>query len=206
MSEHIRPAVVMLVLFTLLTGLAYPLAVTGIAQVALPGPSNGSLVKRDGAIVGSNLIGQSFTTERYFHARPSATSAPDPKDDTKTIDAPYNAANSSGSNLGPISQKLLDRVKADTEALKQDSGLTVVPADAVTASGSGLDPHISPAFAKAQAARVAKARNLPEGRVLDLIARTAEHPVLGLVGEERVNVLSLNLALDQLASGALSSR
>lgn len=206
MSEHLRPAVVMLALFTVLTGLAYPLAVTGIAQLALPSLANGSLVARDGTIAGSSLIGQAFTTERYFHGRPSATSAQDPKDDTKTIDAPYNAANSSGSNLGPISQKLLDHIKADTIALKTESGLTVVPADAVTASGSGLDPHISPAYAKAQVARIAKARSLPQERLLDLIAQIAEHPVLGLIGEARVNVFNLNLALDKLAADALSSR
>lgn len=206
MSEHIRPAVVMLVLFTLLTGLAYPLAITGVAQLALPGAASGSLIMRDGSVVGSALIGQPFTSARYFHGRPSATSAPDPADDSKTVDAPYNAANSAGSNLGPTSQKLLDRVEADVGALKQESGLTFIPADAVTTSGSGLDPHISPAFAQAQAGRIAKARSLPVERLTELVNSIAEHPARGLVGEDRVNVLRLNMALDQLASGALSSR
>jgi potassium-transporting ATPase KdpC subunit len=205
MIEHLRPAVVMLLLFTLLTGLAYPLAVTGIAQVALYHPANGSLISKDGQVIGSALIGQSFVSDRYFHGRPSATSAPDPKDDTKTIDAPYNAANSSGSNLGPLSVKLIDRVKAGATALKAESGLEVIPADAVTTSGSGLDPHISPAFAKAQVARVANARRLPEDTVRSLVARLTEQPRFGFVGEERINVLALNMALDTMAPVTLSS-
>ena len=200
MITHIRPAVVMLLLFTVLTGLIYPLAITGIAQIALPQQANGTTLMRDGKIVGSTLIGQSFATQKYFHGRPSATSAPDPKDDTKTIDAPYNAANSSGSNLGPISKKLLERVKGDADVLKAESGLTTVPADSVTTSASGLDPHISPGFAKAQARRIAKARNLTEDHIRGLIAEMTERPTFGLVGEERVNVLLLNLALDRLSS------
>ena len=201
MLIHIRPAIVLLGLFTILTGLVYPLAVTGLAQLALPRQANGSLIESGGKVVGSALIGQNFTSDKYVHGRPSATSAPDPKDDTKTVDAPYNAANSSGSNLGPLSKKLLDRVKADTDVLKAESGLATVPPDAVTTSASGLDPHISPAFAKAQAARVAKARNLTEDRVRGLIAEMTELPVLGLVSEPSVNVLLLNLALDRLSSG-----
>ena len=201
MLIHVRPAIALLVLFTILTGLVYPLGITGLAQLALPRQANGSLIESGGKVVGSALIGQNFTADKYVHGRPSATSAPDPKDDTKTVDAPYNAANSSGSNLGPLSKKLLDRVKADADALRAESGLASVPPDAVTTSASGLDPHISPAFAKAQAARVAKARNLTEDRVRGLIAEMTELPVLGLVGEPRVNVLLLNLALDRLSSG-----
>lgn len=200
MIAHTRPAVVMLLLFTVLTGLIYPLAVTGLAQLALPKQANGSMIERDGMVLGSALIGQAFAADKYFHGRPSATSAPDPKDDTKTIDAPYNAANSTGSNLGPISKKLLERVKGDADALKAESGLATVPADSVTTSASGLDPHISAGFAKAQAARIAKVRGLTEDRVRGLIAEMTEHASVGLVGEERVNVLLLNLALDRLSS------
>ena len=200
MLTHIRPALVLLALFSVLTGIVYPLAVTGLAQLALPRQANGSVIEKDGKVVGSALMGQAFAAGKYFHGRPSATSAPDPKDDTKTIDVPYNAANSSGSNLGPVSKKLLDRVKADADALKAESGLATVPADSVTTSASGLDPHISPAFAKAQAGRVAKARNLTEDRVRGLIIEMTEHPAFNLVGEERVNVLLLNLAIDRLSS------
>lgn len=198
MLTHIRPAVVMLMLFTGLTGVAYPLLVTGIAQGVAPFQANGSLITKDGKVVGSELIGQQVGSDRYFHGRPSATSAPDPKDDTKTIDAPYNAANSSGSNLGPTSKKLVDRVKADVDALKAETGAASVSADSITTSASGLDPHISPAFAKLQAGRVAKARNLSEDKVRGLIAQMIELPSLGFIGEPRVNVLVLNLALDRL--------
>ena len=201
MLQHLRPALVLLALFTLLTGLAYPFALLGIAA-ALPGPANGSLVKNaDGLVVGSSLIGQNFTKDIYFHSRPSATSATDPNDATKTIDAPYNADNSSGSNLGPTSAKLVDRVKGDIEALRKGDGLTgPVPADAVTTSGSGLDPDISPAYAKAQVARVAKARNVPEAQVAALVEANTAGRLFGILGEPRVNVLALNLALD--GSGA----
>ena len=195
MFAHLRPAIVMIVLFTLLTGLAYPLAITGFAQAALSGRANGSLVTRDGAIIGSALIGQSFTSDRYFHGRPSATSAPDPQDASKTVDAPYNAANSSGSNLGPTSQKLLDRIKASVADLGGKPGV-LVPADAVTTSASGLDPDISPAFAAMQAARVATARGLAVEQIEQLVSQATERPTLGLFGESRVNVLRLNLALD----------
>jgi len=196
MLTHVRPAIVMLTVFTVITGVAYPLLVTGIAQIAAPYQANGSLVQKDGKTVGSVLIGQAFSNDRYFQPRPSATSGPDSKDETKTTDVPYNAANSSGSNLGPTSKKLVDRVKADVDAIKAATGATVVPADAVTTSASGLDPHISPAFAKLQAARVAKARNMPEDRVRGLIAERTETPSFGFIGEPRVNVLQLNLALD----------
>ena len=200
MLHHIRPAVVLLVLFSALTGLVYPLAVTGIAQIALPRQANGSLIERDGVVIGSALIGQNFKSDRYFHPRPSATTDTDPNDSTKTIDAPYNAANSSGSNLGPTSQKLVDRVKASVEAWRALAGPGPVPADAVTTSASGLDPDISPANAFAQVPSVAKARGLDEPRVRALVEASVEKPFLGFVGEPRVNILRLNLAMDQLKS------
>jgi K+-transporting ATPase ATPase C chain len=198
MLAQIRPAIVMIVLFTVLTGLAYPLTITGIAQFALSGKANGSVVERDGKIVGSSLIGQNFTSDRYFHGRPSATSAPDPADATKTVDAPYNAANSSGSNLGPTSKKLIDNVTAAIEVGFSAGYIDVFAADAVTSSASGLDPHISPQFALAQVAAVAKARSLNEGRVHALVEEHTERRFAGLIGEPRVNVLLLNLALDML--------
>ncbi len=200
MLQHIRPALVLLFVLTALTGVAYPLAVTGVAQMAFPEQANGSLVQRDGAVVGSALIGQNFTSPRYFHGRPSATSATDPNDATKMVDAPYNAANSSGANLGPTSQKLIDRVKSDAEGWRAAAGAGPIPGDALTTSASGLDPHISPETALAQAASVARARGLPDGRVRALVAEHIERPLLGLLGEPRVNVLGLNLALDRLGS------
>ena len=200
MLRHIRPAVVLLLLFSALTGLVYPLVVTGIAQVALPRLANGSLIERDGAVVGSALIGQSFKSDRYFHPRPSATTDTDPNDPAKTIDAPYNAANSSGSNLGPTSQKLVDRVKAGVADWRAKLGEGSVPADAVTTSASGLDPDISPGNALAQVPSVAKARGLDEASVRALVEASVERPALGWFGEPRVNVLLLNLALDRLRS------
>lgn len=197
MFVHLRPAFVLLILMTVLTGICYPLAVTGVAQALMPAQANGSLILRSDQIIGSELIGQNFTSDRYFRARLSATVAPDPKDDTKTIDAPYNAANSSGSNLGPLSKKLIDRIKADAEQLAKESGGKRLPADAVTASASGLDPHISPAYAALQVARVASARGLPIERVAQLVAEHTEGRFLGVFGELRVNVLKLNLALDR---------
>lgn len=197
MLQHVRPALVLLVLFTLLTGLAYPLAITGIAALAFPQNARGSLLLRDGVVVGSGLIGQNFTKDIYFHGRPSATSAVDPSDPTKTIDAPYNADNSSGSNLGPTSAKLVERVKADIKTLRQQGLAGQIPADAVTTSGSGLDPDVSPAYASAQVARVAKARSLPEREVAALVAAGASGRLAGLIGEPRVNVLALNMALDR---------
>jgi K+-transporting ATPase ATPase C chain len=199
MLSQIRPAIVLLVLFTLLTGLAYPLAITGIAQIAMPHPANGSLLPPDGPAVGSALIGQNFASDKYFHGRPSATQAQDPAhpdDPSKTIDAPYNAANSTGSNLGPTSQKLLDRVKADVEAKRAAGWKGPIPADSVTTSASGLDPHISPENAFAQVPTVAKARGLAEDKVRALVEAHVEGRLLGLIGEPRVNVLRLNLALD----------
>ncbi len=200
MLQHVRPAVVLLVLFSALTGLVYPLAVTGIAQVAMPRQANGSLIEKDGAVIGSALIGQNFKTDRYFHPRPSATNEPDPKDPSKTIDDPYNAANSSGSNLGPTSKALVDRVKAGVEAWRAMAGPGPVPADAVTTSASGLDPDVSPSTALAQVASVAKARGLPEDKVRALVEATIERPAFGLIGQPRVNILRLNLALDGLKS------
>jgi K+-transporting ATPase ATPase C chain len=198
MLKEIRPAIVMLVGFTLITGLIYPFVTTGIARMVFPHQSQGSLIDRDGKVIGSALIGQPFTEDKYFQGRLSATSAPDPKDPTKTVDAPYNAANTAGSNLGPTSKTLIERIKGDVEArMKENPGVTV-PTDLVTASGSGLDPHISPEAARFQVARVAKARNLPEQRVRALMEGHVEGRTLGLLGEPRVNVLALNLALDAL--------
>lgn len=198
MIAHLRPAFVLLTGLTLLTGVVYPLAVTGIASVALPHQAGGSLIKSGDTIVGSALIGQSFTEPKWFHGRPSATSAADPADATKTVDAPYNAANSSGSNLGPLSAKLIERVKGDTDALRAESGAETVPADAVTTSASGLDPDISPAFARLQVKRIAQARGLPPETVETLISSLAQGRTIGILGEPRVNVLQLNLALDRL--------
>lgn len=197
MLKHIRPALTMLIGLTLITGLLYPLAITGIAGVLFPEQANGSLITRNGQVVGSALIGQSFTQDRYFHGRPSATTAPDPKDSTKTIDAPYNATNSMGSNLGPTSKALADRIKADVDKLKAEDPAQPVPVDLVTASGSGLDPDMSPAAALFQVPRVAKARGLPEDRVRALVAAHTEARLMGWLGEPHVNVLRLNLALDQ---------
>lgn len=198
MIRQLRPALVMVLAFTLLTGIAYPLVVTGIAQVMFPAAANGSLIVKDGKVVGSALIGQHFKSNRFFHARPSATTDVDPGDPSKTVDAPYNAASSAGSNLGPITQKLLDRVKADVDILRKAGASGPIPVDAVTASASGLDPHVSPATALLQVPRVAKARGLAEERVRALVAAHTEDSAFGLLGEPRVNVLELNLALDAL--------
>jgi K+-transporting ATPase ATPase C chain len=200
MLKELRPAVALIVLFTIITGLIYPFVVTGIAQVAFPRQANGSLIERDGKVIGSALIGQVFTENRYFQGRPSATSAPDPKDPTKTVDAPYNAANSSGSNLGPTSKTLIERITGDVEKRKKENPGARVPTDLVTASGSGLDPHISPEAALFQVPRVAKARNMAEDRLRQLVQEHVEGRVLGIFGEPRVNVLMLNLALDQMAA------
>jgi potassium-transporting ATPase KdpC subunit len=199
MLRLIRPAIVVLVALTLITGLVYPLAMTGIAQVLFPHQAQGSLIERNGTVVGSELIGQVFESDKYFHGRPSATTAPDPNDSTKTVPAPYNAANSGGSNLGPSNKALVDRVQGDMEKLKQENSSAAVPGDLVTTSASGLDPHISPEAALFQVPRVAKARNVPEDRIRQLVADHTEARFLGLLGEPRVNVLLLNLALDQLA-------
>ena len=201
MVREIRPAIVVLVALTLITGLVYPLAMTGIAGVLFPKQAQGSLIERDGTVVGSALIGQPFTSDKYFHGRPSATTAPDPNDSTKTVPAPYNAANSGGSNLGPSNKALIDRVQGDIDALKKENPNMPVPADLVTTSASGLDPHISPDAALFQVPRIAKARNLPENRVRQLVVDNTEGRLFGLLGEPRVNVLLLNLALDQLKAG-----
>ena len=201
MLREIRPAIVVLVALTLITGLVYPLAMTGIAKVIFPYRAQGSLIERDGKVVGSELIGQQFTSNKYFHGRPSATTAPDPADPNKTVAAPYNAANSGGSNLGPSNKALIDRVQGDIDKLKQENPSAPVPADLVTTSASGLDPEISPAAAYFQVPRVAKARNLAEDRLRQLVSDHIEGRFLGLLGEPRVNVLLLNLALDQLSAG-----
>jgi K+-transporting ATPase ATPase C chain len=200
MLKEVRPAIALLVMLTLITGLLYPLAMVGIANVFFPHQAQGSLIERDGKVIGSELIGQAFTSDRYFHGRLSATTAADPADATKTLPAPYNAANSMGSNLGPTSKTLIDRVTADVATLKQENPNSPVPVDLVTTSGSGLDPDISPEAALFQVPRVAKARSMPEDRLRDLVNRYIEGRILGIFGEPRVNVLALNIALDQAAA------
>jgi potassium-transporting ATPase KdpC subunit len=198
MLQHIRPAITMIVCMTILTGLAYPLAMTGIAQAIFPYQANGSLIMQDGKVIGSALIGQSFTGETWFHGRPSATSGTDPNDSSKTVPAPYNAANSGGSNLGPTSRALVDRVTGDAGKLAAENPGTPIPIDLVTASASGLDPDISPAAALYQVPRIAKARNLPEADVRQLVQDHITGRLAGLIGEPHVNVLKLNLALATL--------
>ena len=198
MLKQIRPAIVMIVCMTILTGLAYPLAMTGIAQVVFPRQANGSLIERGGKVIGSTLIGQDFTAASYFHGRPSATTDTDPNDASKTLPAPYNADNSGGSNLGPTSKELLDRVSADAAKLKAENPGTPVPIDLVTTSASGLDPDLSPAAALFQVPRVAKARKVPEDQVRQLVRDHVTGRIAGLIGEPHVNVLRLNLALDAL--------
>lgn len=183
MLRHIRVSIVILLSMTALLGLVYPLTMVGLAGAAFPGQAAGSLIRENGRIVGSSLIGQNFTANTYFHGRPSATG-----------DRPYNGASSGGSNLGPTSKTLIARVKEDAEKLGKG-----VPVDLVTTSGSGLDPHISPAAAAWQIARVARARNIPEAELQTLVAQHTEGRTFGLLGEPRVNVLQLNLALDALA-------
>ena len=199
MLKHFRPAIVLFVLFTALTGVAYPLAMTGIAQKLFPRQANGSLIEKDGKVIGSSLIGQNFSSAQYFHGRPSATTDTDPNDATKTVPAPYNAANSGGSNAGPTAKSLIDRVKDDTAKLKAENPNASVPVDLVTTSASGLDPHISPAAAEFQVPRVAKARGLQEEAVRQLVAAHTDGRTLGFIGEPVVNVLELNLALDAQA-------
>jgi len=199
MLREIRPAIVLLLVLTAITGLAYPLAMTGIAGAIFPAKAQGSLIERDGKAVGSALIGQEFKDDKYFHGRPSATTAPDPADSTKTVSAPYNAANSGGSNLGPTSKALNDRIKDDVEKLKAENPSQPVPVDLVTTSASGLDPDISPDAALFQVPRVAKARNMPEDRVRELVTANTQGRLIGLLGEPRVNVLAVNLALDAAA-------
>ncbi|MCA1358883.1 K(+)-transporting ATPase subunit C [Bradyrhizobium sp. IC3069] len=200
MLREIRPAIVLLLALTAITGLAYPLAMTGIAGALFPVQAQGSLIEKDGKVIGSALIGQEFKDDKYFHGRPSATLAPDPNDSTKTVPAPYNAANSGGSNLGPTSKALADRLKDDVDKLRNENPNASVPVDLVTTSASGLDPNISPEAAQFQVPRVAKARNLPEDQVKQLVTASTEGRLLGLLGEPRVNVLALNLALDRMAA------
>ena len=199
MLQEIRPAFVMVIAFTIVTGIVYPLAMTGIAQLIFPAQANGSLIERDGKVVGSALIGQPFADAKYFHGRPSATTDTDPNDSTKTVPAPYNAQNSAGSNLGPTSKALIERVKGDVEKLKAENNKPI-PVDLATTSASGLDPDITPAAAAFQIPRVAKARNVPESVIADLIEQHTTGRTLGVLGEPRVNVLELNLALDKLAA------
>jgi K+-transporting ATPase ATPase C chain len=201
MLREVRPALVLIVALTLITGLAYPLAITGIAGVIFPYQAQGSLIEKDGTVIGSELIGQVFANDKYFHGRPSATNTPDPNDATKNVDAPYNAANSGGSNLGPTNKALIDRVRGDVDKLKAENPSAPVPIDLVTTSGSGLDPHISSEAAFFQVPRVAKARGITEDRLRQLVADHVEGRLLGLIGEPRVNVLMLNIALDRIATG-----
>jgi len=201
MLREVRPALVLIIALTLITGLVYPLTMTGIAGVLFPYQAQGSLIERDGTVVGSELIGQVFADDKYFHGRPSATNTPDPNDPTKNVDAPYNAANSGGSNLGPTNKALIDRVKGDVDKLKAENASAAVPIDLVTTSGSGLDPHISPEAAFFQVPRIAKARSMPEDRLRQLVAEHVEGRLFGLLGEPRVNVLKLNMALDRVATG-----
>ena len=198
MWNQIRPAIMMMVVMTILTGLIYPLAMTGIAQTVFPYQAGGSMIVQNRKVIGSELIGQNFTADKYFHGRPSATSAPDPKDPSKSVAAPYNAANSSGSNLGPTAKALVDRVKDDAAKLQAENPNTPIPVDLVTASASGLDPDITPAGALFQVPRVAKARGLSEDSVRVTVQAHTEGRWLGIIGEAHVNVLKLNLALDAM--------
>ena len=200
MLKEIRPAIVFIVALTVITGLLYPFVMTGIAGVVFPYQAQGSLIERDCKVIGSTLIGQEFTSDRYFHGRPSATVAPDPNDSTKTVPAPYNAANSGGSNLGPTNKALIERVQGDVDKLKGENPSAPVPVDLVTTTASGLDPDISPAAALFQVPRVAKARNMPEDRVRQLVNERIEGRTLGFLWEPRVNVLALNMALDRAAA------
>jgi potassium-transporting ATPase KdpC subunit len=186
------------IVLTILTGLVYPLLVTGLAKVLFPHQAEGSLIEANGKVIGSELIGQNFASDKYFHPRPSATTEPDPKDPTKTISVPYAADNSGGSNLGPTNQALVDRVKGDAAKLAKENPSTPIPVDLVTTSASGLDPDITPAAALFQVPRVAKARHIDPDKLRALVDEQTHDRVLGILGEKRVNVLALNLALDQL--------
>ena len=197
MIKHLVPAIMLTVLMTVVTGLAYPLAMTGMAGLLFPHQAKGSLIERDGKIIGSELIGQNFAADGYFHGRPSATTDTDPNDSTKTVPAPYNASNSSGSNLGPTSKALVERVKGDADQLAATNPSAKVPVDLVTTSASGLDPDITPAAALFQVPRVAKSRSISEDQLRRLVAENTAGRVLGILGEPHVNVLKLNLAIDK---------
>lgn len=205
MVKQIRPAIVMIVAMTVITGIVYPLGMTGLAQLLFPRQANGSLIEKDGKIVGSELIGQSFTDDKYFRGRPSATTEPDPKDPAKTVPVPYAADNSAGSNLGPTARPLVDRMKGEAVKLREENPSAPIPVDLVTTSASGLDPDITPAGALFQVPRVAAARGLPENQVRQLIVDNTEGRLLGVIGEPHVNVLKLNLALDAVASKSASA-
>ena len=196
MIKEIRPAIVMIVAMTIITGLIYPLGMTGIAQLVFPRQANGSLIERNGTVIGSALIGQNFASDKYFHGRPSATTEPDPNDSTKTVAAPYAADNSAGSNLGPTSKALIDRVAGDAKTLHDENPSAPVPVDLVTTSASGLDPEITPAAALFQVPRIAKTRGMSEDAVKTLVETNTSGRMLGVLGEPHVNVLALNLALD----------
>jgi K+-transporting ATPase ATPase C chain len=198
MLKQLRPALLMIVVMTIITGLIYPLAMTGAAGVLFPKQAKGSLIERDGRVIGSALIGQNFTSDKYFHGRPSATTDADPQDPTKTVSAPYNAANSGGSNNGPTSQALVDRVREESSRLAAENPGVPIPVDLVTTSASGLDPDLTPAGALFQVPRIAKARGLGEDKVKRLVEAETSGRFLGILGEPHVNVLELNLALDHL--------
>jgi len=200
MLRELRPAIVLLAVLTIITGFLYPLAIAGISQVLFPRQAQGSLIMHDSKVIGSELIGQSFTSAKYFHGRPSATTGTDPADPSKTVSQPYNAVNSMGSNLGPTNKALIDRAKSDTDTLKAENSSMPVPIDLVTTSGSGLDPDISPDAAMFQVPRVAKARNLPEEDLRNLVEKHVDGRLFGILGEPRVNVLALNLDLDRAAA------
>ena len=201
MLKEIRPAIVMMVLFTVLTGLAYPLAMTGIAQAVFPRQANGSLIEKDGKVIGSELIGQNFTEDKYFHGRPSATTDTDPKDATKTVPGALQRRQlERPATPARPSKALIERIQGDVDKLKAENPNAAVPVDLVTTSASGLDPDITPAAALFQVPRVAKARGLPEARVRDLVTQQIEGRFLGVIGEPRVNVMRLNMALDALRS------
>lgn len=200
MTKEIRPAVVMIVVMTVITGLLYPLGMTGLAQLLFPRQANGSMIEKGRQVIGSALIGQNFTSAKYFHGRPSATVEPDPKDPSKTVPSPYAADNSAGSNLGPTSRALVDRVASGAAELAAENTAAPIPVDLVTTSASGLDPDISPAAALFQVPRVARARGLPDGEVRQLVEAHVTDRVLGVIGEPHVNVLGLNLALDALVA------